>query len=532
MYNPAYLSLSRHNIYYFRYPIPAFLHPQGRKTDIRLSLETRCPNEALRLMRNLVYVADSIIQHPAIRDMEFSEIRAVLHHHFKAERDKVKARIAKLGQLQAHEIAIYQSGQERAAKAVIEADYSAVGRDEDLAQIIESQNLSLGTDDPAYAVLRAEYAKAFRDYCASVLEYNSRFDGFQFKTNPQALALKQATREGRKKKLTDAIEEYITEKLRYEKWTAITAEGFRAQLDLMAEYLGPDASIHVSKDTAVDVKRMLEHIPQRARSLPEYADKSLPELMEIEGAKKLSPESINKYLRTYTGFFEWAVNLGHTDENNFKGLVTRLRKDEQARDDFTDAQIKTILDAVLNNHGGMIRKQYQKWGVLIAIYTGARLNEIAQLTVDDIIEQDGVWCFSFNDDEEKTLKNVHSNRNVPIHSRLLELGILGEVERVRKMGKARFLFELTRFDPNYGYGRNLGRWVNERFLNALGMKSPRLVFHSFQHTVITRLLQAGIDDPVVKTICGHSMGRDVTQRVYNKGYKPSQLKDAIERIGY
>lgn len=451
-------------------------------------------------------------QHPAIKNMDFSEIRAVLHQHFKAERDRVKERIAKLGQLQTHEIATYESGQERATQAVINADYSDVGTDEDLTQIIESQNLTIDKDDPAYSVLRTEYAKAFRDYCASVLEYNSRFDGFQFKTNPQALAFQEATRESRKRKLADCIDEYIAEKLRYESWTENSAEGFRSQLNLMAEYLGPDASIHISKDTALDVKRMLEHIPQRARSLPAYVDKPLHELMEMKDAKRMSPESINKYLRTYTAFFDWAVKLSHTAENNFKGLVTRLRNDEQARDAFTDEQIKTMLDVILNNRNGVIRKQYQKWGVLIALYTGARLNEIAQLAVDDIIQVDGVWCFSFNDDDEKTLKNIQSKRNVPIHSHLLELGILELAESLRKSGKDRLLHELTKADKKNGYGRNLGRWVNDKFLPALGMDSPRLVFHSFRHTVTTWLFQAGVDEPIVKTVIGHSQ-QGVTHKV-------------------
>lgn len=249
-----------------------------------------------------------------------------------------------------------------------------------------------------------------------------------------------------------------------------------------------------------------------ARSLPAYVDKPLHELMEMKDAKRMSPESINKYLRTYTAFFDWAVKLSHTAENNFKGLVTRLRNDEQARDAFTDEQIKTMLDVILNNRNGVIRKQYQKWGVLIALYTGARLNEIAQLAVDDIIQVDGVWCFSFNDDDEKTLKNIQSKRNVPIHSHLLELGILELAESLRKSGKDRLLHELTKADKKNGYGRNLGRWVNDKFLPALGMDSPRLVFHSFRHTVTTWLFQAGVDEPIVKTVIGHSQ-QGVTHKV-------------------
>ena len=36
MYNASYLSLSRHNVYYFRFPIPAMFHPEGRATDLKV----------------------------------------------------------------------------------------------------------------------------------------------------------------------------------------------------------------------------------------------------------------------------------------------------------------------------------------------------------------------------------------------------------------------------------------------------------------------------------------------------------------
>ncbi|WP_370515392.1 DUF6538 domain-containing protein [Paracoccus sp. S-4012] len=41
----AYLSRSRHGIFYFRWPIPQHLHPTGKRGHVRHSLRTRCPAE-------------------------------------------------------------------------------------------------------------------------------------------------------------------------------------------------------------------------------------------------------------------------------------------------------------------------------------------------------------------------------------------------------------------------------------------------------------------------------------------------------
>ena len=44
---PSYLSLSRHNVYYFRFPLPKEIHPNHKSSHIRLSLSTSNEREAL-----------------------------------------------------------------------------------------------------------------------------------------------------------------------------------------------------------------------------------------------------------------------------------------------------------------------------------------------------------------------------------------------------------------------------------------------------------------------------------------------------
>jgi hypothetical protein len=46
---PSYLSLSRHGVFYFRFPLPESFREAGRATDIKVSLRTRDRREALHL---------------------------------------------------------------------------------------------------------------------------------------------------------------------------------------------------------------------------------------------------------------------------------------------------------------------------------------------------------------------------------------------------------------------------------------------------------------------------------------------------
>jgi integrase len=58
------------------------------------------------------------------------------------------------------------------------------------------------------------------------------------------------------------------------------------------------------------------------------------------------------------------------------------------------------------------------------LFGGARLEEVAQLAIDDIKQVDDVWCIDINAvGENKKLKNDHSERKVPIHPWLIEHGV-------------------------------------------------------------------------------------------------------------
>jgi len=136
------------------------------------------------------------------------------------------------------------------------------------------------------------------------------------------------------------------------------------------------------------------------------------------------------------------------------------------------------------------------WLPLIGLFTGARINEVCQLNPFTDIVQDketGIYYFHFTDEGEtaegvdKSIKTNSSRRVVPIHSRLLELGFLDYVERV-KAGNHKVIF--PQWQPRGGKASaNAGKWFT-RFVEDVGVKDitegARLSgFHSFRHTFIT-----------------------------------------------
>ncbi|MBL4750301.1 MAG: hypothetical protein JKX71_06925 [Amylibacter sp.] len=76
----AYLSPSRHGVYYFRWPLPQIIN-QPRRT-IRLSLYTRCPEMAGELSRYLASCGCLIRNNKALAKLRHDEMREMVRSYF------------------------------------------------------------------------------------------------------------------------------------------------------------------------------------------------------------------------------------------------------------------------------------------------------------------------------------------------------------------------------------------------------------------------------------------------------------------
>lgn len=530
MFNPSYLTLSDYHVYHLRWPIPSAL-TCGKKRYVKFSLETRDPKEALLLAKVMSYHAETQLQQGKMQGMDYIEIREMLHSHFRAMRELRKQSIQTHGRLTLPDISALQKRQEQARAAIQSGDYSAIGTDAELDELIVKDELPIEKGSALYETFRKEFLAAMRDYCGSVLEYDSRFENYNFRTDPVSLAMREVMQKNKRKKLVSTIEAYISDKLRLGEWREHVAYEYRSQFNLLTKYLGEDAPLHISAELAADIKDMLVRLPKHSNKKPEYKDLTIPQLVALNVPKKqcLGPVTVSKLMRTYSTFYDWAVKRKDTDENNFKNLVDNAKKVALKRKPFAKEEAERILQFVLTN-----AKPHHKWGTLIAFYTGARLNEIAQLHTNDIIEQDGLPCFCFTDESGedevglKRLKNESSKRIVPIHSKLIELGFLKYHAQV---GKSRLFPDFT-YNEKDGYGRNLGRWFNESLLRKnLKIDSPALVFHSIRHTVAQQLRNNKISEATIKEIIGHSQD-GVLLNVYATQLDLKVMQDALETLVY
>jgi len=530
MHNPAYLTTSRHRIFYFRWPLPKSKHPHHKASDIKFSLDTRDFNEALQLSRILAYLAQQLSNKMKSGNMRYDEMREVLKRHFTGMLEGIKGRIAQEGRLKEDKVAFYTE----TIKNIDDDSYFEFmhGHAKHPAHtVIEEYDLPFKEGTPEYRAFKEEYKRSRVSYSQAVLDYDASLNVYDLK--PHDIHSKQSVSPDQQSTtLEQLIEKYIAERVRGGNWTFRTEKDYRSKFGLLGDMLSMDTALSaIDTATARKVKESLQRVPKNIKTSPITRDLTFEDALALEDVGRMDVKTINTHLAAYNGLFKWAEANSYIDKNVFAGIAIKQGKTaDKARVAFSGEQIALIRDTIVRNERGLIKKAYQHWGPLIGLYTGARLNEIAQLGPDDIRQEDGIWCFDINDRSEgKTLKTTSARRLIPIHSKLIELGFIKFVETLRADKQTRLLHELG-YSEGTGYGRNLSRWFNGPFLKALGMDKQALVFHSFRHTMVTKLLQSGVAEPLAKSILGHAQ-EGVTQTVYfEKGYTVAQKQEALEGL--
>ena len=151
------------------------------------------------------------------------------------------------------------------------------------------------------------------------------------------------------------------------------------------------------------------------------------------------------------------------------------------------------------------------------------------MRTEDIVEVDDIPCFDVNDKQDKQLKTSSSKRIVPIHPKLIDLGLLDYVNQMRERRAKQLFVNIRKYRDDYG--KCFGKWysqVNRDYITEDRSKC----FHSFRHTFINALKQQGAQDTVIAELVGHSTSGSITMGRYGKRYQPHVLLDALVKLDY
>jgi integrase len=351
--------------------------------------------------------------------------------------------------------------------------------------------------------------------------------------------------------VSEMLDAYHSDKMAV--WAPATFEQSKRMCALFVELMGNPVMSKINQEMIKAYRLILQRVPldlhRVRRKHPDVALSNLIELAAKDGVESMSMQRADRYVAKIGEAFVWGVKAKYLKENPADGVASSVKdmhKKKRAQDSrhaFNDELLALIFSQPWFELGrGQQTKRgvyyhfqpFYYWMPLIALYAGARLNEIAQLHLKDIVQSDsGVWYLDFNlegegkmdidegdddnSDDGKRLKTVNAVRIVALHPELIRLGLPGYAQALRDAGYSRLFPELSR-DEIKGHGKYAGQWFNERFLGK-GLKVPRngtLTFHSFRHTFINACERLEMRERVRNEISGHSRGKGVGDLVYIK----------------
>ena len=321
---------------------------------------------------------------------------------------------------------------------------------------------------------------------------------------------------------SDIKDAFLKEKELSNEWRFKTQEDHKQVFSLFKEVSGDVSVDQIDKPLMRQFKTTLMSLPPNMRKLKQYRDKTIKQIVAMKPKKTVSPHTINKYLSRLSNLFSYAVDHGYMESNPANGLKVKLKtRPDEERSAYTQEDLQKLF-AALPTH-----QSYMQWAPLIGLYTGCRLEEICQLHLEDIRQENGVIVFDINDKEEKHLKTLASRRLIPVHSKLVEAGLLQYVYDLQAKGEQRLFPELRQ--RRDGYGQTVSKWF-QRYKDRCGIEKDK-TFHSFRHTFITHLKHKGVDPFMIHELDGHTVDSEFAR--YGKRYTPEiLLREAIEKIDY
>jgi len=272
---------------------------------------------------------------------------------------------------------------------------------------------------------------------------------------------------------------------------------------------------------------LLKHLPSNRKK--KYPDKSIKQLIELKDAQLMSQRTISKHVEKVSALFNWAIKQGYISQNVFRGKLEPIRKTEVIEKYFTDQELNLILGNALKSESLAQNKPERYWVTMLSAYSGARLNEVCQLNVSDIQKTDGIWTLNLNaNSDDKSIKTEAGNRIIPLHPKLIDLGLLGYMKQIQNQNQEKLFPNLKKMRST-GYGTMISRWF-AKYLKKLGIKKKGKNFHSFRHTVVNKLITKKVYEPFIKELIGHSHG-SITMDVYG-GKKPLDvlLNECVNKI--
>ncbi|GLQ97624.1 site-specific integrase [Dyella mobilis] len=288
----------------------------------------------------------------------------------------------------------------------------------------------------------------------------------------------------------------------------------------LSDYRYADANVYANAISK------LPRYPHLNRAFDNCTYKEMIEIGQQIGAPVIELSTQQRHIKILKAVFHWFADKFNLNRDASEGvdMTQYVRDDDQAGTPFSKDDLEKIFA-----HARVLKYKHpdEYWIPLIGLYTGMRVNEIAQLYTSDITQEEifdiatgdtrKIYCFKvqLDADGKKRLKSRNAKRTIPMHSKLIELGLLRYLDDIKARG-LKHLFPGLKWGEN-GPGGEVSSWFNNGYLrNQCEIPDDTKTFHSFRNHFETVGDRSEILETALIRLCGYGRGMSIWRVHYIK----------------
>jgi integrase len=175
-------------------------------------------------------------------------------------------------------------------------------------------------------------------------------------------------------------------------------------------------------------------------------------------------------------------------------------------------------------------RTYRFWVPVVALWIGARLNEVCRLEMRDVRSANGVdWMMVL--DSKARGKNKGRKYPVPIHPELRRIGFMDHIKAMRERGERMLFPDAPIGSENGNAYQPVSKWFC-RFLNKIGIDRDGVGMHSFRHSFVGATRDSDISANMSEALTGHKSGSTDVHKRYGGGPGVEALAEVMPKLTY
>lgn len=331
----------------------------------------------------------------------------------------------------------------------------------------------------------------------------------------------------------DVYEKYLNER----KPSKTSIHSFTTSVERFEKIVGNKDIRLYSKKDIIHYKDVLLQYPVNISEKDKLL--SIEEIIQKhKNSRKISIRTINNsYITLIKTIFSYAITNDYIKDNPADNVkIVSHEQPEPKRLPFSLNQIQHMLTTDLFTQSQDEKFIEYRFLILLGLFTGSRLEEVARLYITDVGEEDGM-PFIFirpHGEDGHTVKTASARRRVPLHQVLMDDWGFAQFISTGRAEKRKFVFPIinTSRQIRGSVSTQFSKWFG-RWLTKIGLDDRRICFHSCRHTFKAWGRSNGLNQSVLDVLQGHSIKSvsfDYGKDEYGSPYPLKMLYDAVCQI--